>query len=226
MPPTIINSNTVTSLNERKETGVFYPMLLRKNIMEQLNAKTKPKQLISITGLVLTSMFTALLCVLAQITIPTQPIPFTLSLFAIYLIGALLPPRYALLSVISYILLGAFGLPVFANMRGGLPALTGVTGGFIMAYPFMALLTSLSYRYAKKWNIVALTVGMIFSLLLCYLFGSLWFSFSTGSGLRKALALCVYPYVLFDLIKITLAVSFSQVIRVSLRKAFRDIKII
>ena len=192
--------------------------------MEQLYAKTKKKQLISIIGLVLTGMFTAVLCVLAQISIPIQPIPFTLSLFAIYLIGALLPPRYAFLSVISYVLLGAFGLPVFAGMKGGFHVLTGVTGGFIMAYPLMAFLTALCYRYARKWKIAALTIGMVLSLLLCYLFGSLWFSISTGSGLQKALSLCVYPFMLFDLIKIVLAVSFSQIIRVTLQKNFSNFK--
>lgn len=192
--------------------------------MEQLQAKTKQKQFISITGLVLTGMFTAILCVLAQISIPIQPIPFTLSLFAIYLIGALLPPRYALLSVISYVLLGAFGLPVFAGMKGGFHILTGVTGGFIMAYPLMAFLTAICYRYAKKWKIAALTAGMVSSLLLCYFVGALWFSVSTGSGMQKALTLCVYPFVLFDLVKIALAVSFSQIIRVTMQRNFNEFR--
>lgn len=190
--------------------------------MAQLNAKSKQKQFISIPGLVLTGMFTAILCVLAQITIPTQPIPFTLSLFAIFLIGALLPPRYALLAVISYVLLGAFGLPVFAGMKGGFQVLTGMTGGFIIAYPMMALLTALSYHYMKKWKIAALTAGMLLSLLLCYSFGSLWFSVSTGSSFGKALTLCVYPFVLFDLIKLALAVGFSQIIRVAVLRNFNE----
>ncbi len=190
--------------------------------MEQLNLKTRSKPLISIPGLVLTGMFTAILCVLAQISIPMQPIPFTLSVFAIYLIGALLPPRYAFLSVISYILLGAFGLPVFAGMKGGFQVLTGMTGGFIIAYPIMALLTALSYRYMKKWKITALTTGMVISLLLCYLFGSLWFTVSTGSTLAEALSLCVYPFIPFDLIKIALAISFSQVIRVTVFRHFSE----
>lgn len=194
--------------------------------MDQSSANTKHKQFISITGLVLTGLFTALLCVLAQISIPIQPIPFTLSLFAIYLIGALLPPRYALLSTISYVLLGAFGLPVFAGMKGGFHVLTGMTGGFLMAYPLMAFITALCYRYARKWKVPALISGMLVSLLLCYLFGSLWFTISTGSGFQKALTLCVYPFVLFDLIKIALAVSFSQIIRGTVFRNFSDYRML
>ncbi|HBY72577.1 MAG TPA: biotin transporter BioY, partial [Lachnospiraceae bacterium] len=83
-------------------------------------------------------MFTAVICVLSQISIPTQPIPFTLALFAIFLTGALLPPRAAFLSVFVYLLLGAFGLPVFAGFKGGIHVLTGMTGGYLMAYPFMS----------------------------------------------------------------------------------------
>ncbi len=192
--------------------------------MTQSDSHIKQKALISITGMVLTGMFTALLCVMAQISIPIKPIPFTLSLFAIYLIGALLPPRYALLSVLSYLLLGAFGLPVYAEMKGGFHILTGMTGGFLMAYPLMAFLTAVSYRYAKKWKLAALTIGMLFSLILCYLLGSLWFTVSTGSGFQKALTLCVYPFVLFDLIKIALAVSFSQIIRGTVFRNFQDYK--
>jgi biotin transport system substrate-specific component len=52
-------------------------------------------------------MFTAIICVLSQISIPVPPIPFTLGLLAIFLTGALLPPRLAFLSVMAYLLLGA-----------------------------------------------------------------------------------------------------------------------
>lgn len=164
-------------------------------------------------NLVITALFAAVLCVMAQITIPTQPIPFTLSVFAIFLIGAMLPPRYALLSVITYILLGAFGLPVFANMRGGFNVLTGMTGGFIMAYPAMAFLTALSHTLFKKKRTIALAVGMLLSLTLCYLFGSLWFTFAAGTSFYAALTLCVFPYIAFDLLKIVLAIGASTILR-------------
>ena len=75
--------------------------------------------------LVMTGMFTALICVMAQITFPTQPIPFSLTIFAIFLTGALLEPKFAFLSVLVYLLLGAFGLPVFAGMKAGVGELFG-----------------------------------------------------------------------------------------------------
>lgn len=163
--------------------------------------------------LILTGMFTAILCVLSQITIPIQPIPFSLSLLAVFLTGALLPPRHALLSTLAYLLLGAFGLPVFAGFKGGVYILAGMTGGFLMAYPVMAFVTSLAYHLAGRKKPLALSMGMLVSLCLCYLIGAAWFAYLSGTGFSYALTVCVYPFVLFDLIKILLAVSASSMIR-------------
>lgn len=179
---------------------------------EALN-RNKKSTLSNTKYIVLTGMFTAILCVMAQLEIPVQPIPFTLAVFAVYLIGALLPPRYALMSVLAYILLGAFGLPVFAGLKSGFQTITGVTGGYIMAYPIMAFLSSLFYNMAKKYKVVFLTIGMLLSLFLCYLIGSLWFMRVTGNSMISALTLCVFPYIPFDLMKIVLAITLSTVLR-------------
>lgn len=173
--------------------------------------------------LILTGMFTAIISVMSQITIPTQPIPFSLSLLAIFLTGMLLEPKYAFIATMAYILLGAFGLPVFAGLKGGVHVLTGMTGGFIVAYPIMAFTTSISYQLSKKVkstsfikNITGLaipTLGMIISLFICYLIGTLWFSYVSGSTIVYSLTVCVFPFIAFDLLKIGLAFTFGQVLR-------------
>lgn len=191
-----------------------------------MNTTAKKTQRIHTRDLVITAMFTAIICVLSQISIPIQPIPFTLGLFSIFLTGALLSPRFALLSVLTYLLLGAFGLPVFTGFRGGVPALAGMTGGYLMAYPLIALITALSYKLAKKNKLnngrlflpIVLFLGMTVSLLLCYLIGTLWFTFITGKTFYVALTLCVFPFVLFDFFKIILAISLSFLIRKAVMK--------
>lgn len=129
--------------------------------------------------LILTGMFTAIISVMSLIEIPIQPIPFSLSLLAIFLSGALLEPKYALLSTLAYILLGAFGLPVFAGFKGGFHVLTGMTGGFIMSYPIMAFITALSYQVSRRIKVKTIakniylfaipSFAMLFSLFICYL---------------------------------------------------------
>lgn len=189
------------------------PLSCNKNMNTSHNEATIANKNMSVKNLVLTGMFTAVLCVLAQINIPTQPIPFTLSLFAIFLIGALLSPRYAFMAILVYDLLGAFGIPVFAGLKGGFQVVIGPTGGYIIAYPIMGLITALFYKYFKKYKTAALLVGMLLSLVLCYLIGTLWFCFVTKTGFVAALALCVFPYVLFDCLKAVLAIGASSIIR-------------
>jgi biotin transport system substrate-specific component len=186
--------------------------------MNQVNTTANKAQRISTKDLVMTGMFTAILCVMAQISLPIQPIPFTLSLFALFLIGALLQPRYAFLAALVYLLLGAFGVPVFAGFKGGLMHLTGPTGGYLMAYPLMTLLTAVFYKFGKKHKVISLGIGMTISLFVCYLIGTLWFTYITGKTLYVALTLCVFPFVPFDIVKIVLAISVSILIRKALIK--------
>lgn len=180
--------------------------------------KTVNKQSLHTKDIVLTGMFTAVICVMSQISIPIQPIPFTLALFAIFLTGTLLSPRYAFFAVLCYLLLGTFGLPVFAGFKGGVQNLVGMTGGYLAAYPIMALVTSLFYSRAKKYKTISLIIGMLISLIICYSIGTTWFSYVTGTGFYKSLTLCVFPFIPFDLVKIVLAASVGSVIRKTVMK--------
>jgi len=181
------------------------------SFMAETNAKSKAQ--IYTINLVLTAMFTAIICVLSQIQIPIQTIPFTLGLLAIFLTGALLKPRYAFLAVLVYLLLGAVGVPVFAGFSGGLHILTGPTGGYLMSFPFVALITSLIGNKFRRYNQLALACGMLVSLLVCYLLGTIWFCYVTGNTFFAALSLCVFPFVLFDLAKIALSLFLSLAVR-------------
>lgn len=196
--------------------------LLYKRRYSSIMANTNTKQ-ITTKKLILTAMFNAIICVMSQIVIPLQPIPFSLSLLAIFLTGALLEPKYAFLATLSYILLGAFGLPVFAGLKGGIHILTGMTGGYIVAYPIMSFVTSISYQIANKIrsnsplkNISLIgipAIGMVFSLFICYLVGTLWFSHTSGSTIAYALSVCVVPFIAFDLIKIGIAIALGAILR-------------
>ena len=62
--------------------------------------------------LAIAGMWTAVVCVMALISIPTQPVPIILANFAILLTGALFSPRYAVMIAVAYLILGAAGVPV------------------------------------------------------------------------------------------------------------------
>lgn len=158
------------------------------------------------------ALFTALIAILAQIQIPTPPIPFSFTVFAVVLTGAVLRPRQAFLSVLAYLLLGAFGLPVFAGMQGGVGVLFGLTGGFKLSYPLMALLVSVLGSIHKEGDrpiahTIRLSIGMLLALLLCYTMGTLWFMAAGDQPLNTALSACVIPFIPFDCLKLVLAVA-------------------
>ena len=86
-------------------------------------------------------MFAAVLAVISQLSIPTPAgVPVTIQVFGVALVGAVLGWKLGLCSVLVYILIGAAGLPVFANFGGGIRSLIGLTGGYIWAWPVMAVL--------------------------------------------------------------------------------------
>ena len=94
------------------------------------------------------SLFCAIICILSQISIPTPfGVPVTLQILAISLCGYILGYKNALKTVAVYILLGMLGLPVFANFKGGIPALLGPTGGFVAGFVFVAFFCGLNKKH-------------------------------------------------------------------------------
>lgn len=157
--------------------------------------------------MILCAMFAALAAVGAAISIPLpfSPVPVTFATLAIMLAGGLLGPKYGVISTCIYILLGAIGLPVFANFTGGIGILAGPTGGFIAGYPFIALLNGLLTPIAQKRSSgKALPLLVIFSYvasLVCYIPGIAWFMISTGNGFGSAMMMCFLPFIIGDILK-------------------------
>ncbi len=174
---------------------------------------------ITVKELSIAAVLTAITCVLAPISIPIGPVPISLGVFCIFLIGAMLPPHLAFLSVLVYIMLGSIGVPVFSNFESGFQKLIGPTGGFLFAYPFMVLIISFAAVLFKRKKVISLCIGMILSLIVMYTFGTAWFVISTESTVKNALLLCVTPFILVDLLKMVCAAAFSFVISKALSKA-------
>ena len=162
----------------------------------------------------------ALIAVCSWISVP-MTIPFTMQTFAVCLVTALLGLRGGILSVLVYILLGAVGMPVFAGFAGGPASLFGVTGGYIIGFIFTAVAVGLlTERFGR--TIPVLICSMSLGILLCYIFGTAWFMFvyarqSGAVTLTTALAWCVIPFILPDLVKMGLALLLSAKLRKALR---------
>ena len=154
------------------------------------------------------AMGVALIAICSWISIP-MTVPFTMQTFAVCLVTALLGLRRGLWAVAAYILLGAAGAPVFSGFKGGIGALMGPTGGYIVGFLFTALVVGLAVdRLGRKLPV--LIISMALGILLCYTFGTAWFVlvYTRSKGpisVGTALAWCVLPYLLPDAVKIALA---------------------
>lgn len=149
------------------------------------------------------ALFTALMAVFSQISIPIGPVPINLALLAIFTAGGLLSAGQAVCSVLLFLLLGAAGLPIFAGFKAGLGALAGPTGGYLIGYLPAAFCTGLFCK--KQQSFWRWASGMTLGLALCYLFGTTWFVLSTKSEIWHALCVCVFPFLPGDAVKIALA---------------------
>ncbi len=168
------------------------------------------------------ALFAVVMAVCSWISIP-MTIPFTLQTFAVFLAVGVLGGRRGTIAVVVYILLGAVGVPVFANFQGGLGALLGNTGGYIIGFLFTALLMwGMEALLGRKLWVLA--VSMVLGLIVCYAFGTAWFMVvyarnSGAVGLATALGWCVIPYIIPDLVKIALALALTRTLRKALKLA-------
>ena len=147
----------------------------------------------------------ALIAVLAQISMPIGPVPFTLQNFAIGLIATVFRPREAVLSVGIYLLLCAIGLPVFASGGAGFHVLIGPSAGYLwfdLVYAGIA-----SYLTNTNSSVVRIFLANLFGDSLVLVGGILCLHFLAGIPFDKALAVGVIPFIIPDLAKI-LAISF------------------
>ena len=147
----------------------------------------------------------ALIAVLAQISLPIGPVPFTLQNFAIGLIATVFRPREAVLSVALYLLLGAIGLPVFAGGGAGFHVLVGPSAGYLWFYRVYAGITS--YLIHQKSSYIRIFLANLLGDSLVFVGGILSLHFLAGMPFDKALAVGVLPFILPDLGKI-IAISF------------------
>ena len=168
----------------------------------------REKQRFATVDMAYIALMAVLISVCSWVSVPSA-VPFTMQTFGVFCALGLLGGRRGSAAVLVFILLGAAGLPVFAGFTGGVGILLGPTGGYILGFLFMALVYWLGERRAGgalKGTAALLLLG----LLLCYAFGTAWFmavySMNTGPiGLAAALAWCVLPFIVPDLIKLALA---------------------
>jgi biotin transport system substrate-specific component len=148
----------------------------------------------------------------AKIKVPFWPVPLTLQTLAVLAIGAAYGSRLGAATIALYIAYGLAGLPVFTNTPpvAGPLYLVGPTGGFLVGFVLAAAIAGwAAERGASKLRLAA---GLVLADAVLMSVGCLWLAFGAqmaggamGVGIAKAFAYGVQPFLLGEVLKISLA---------------------
>src|ERR1700704_4152635 len=112
------------------------------------------------------SLFVAL-CARVTLPLPFTPVPLTLQNFGVLLVGLTLGSRRGFAALALYLIEGASGIPVFNPAGpGGLAQMMGATGGFLVAYPFLAGLAGWIMERGKASFARACAAGVLAEIVL------------------------------------------------------------
>jgi len=153
------------------------------------------------------SLFVAL-C--ARITIPLMPltpVPLTVQNFGVLVVGLLLGSRAGFAAMVVYLVEGMSGLPVFSPGPGGVAQLFGPTGGFLLAYPFVAFVAGYVFERSGRSFLGAVLAGLSAEIVL--FMGGIGWLFMFTHSLAKAAYLGLYWFVAAEIIKVMFAAAVA-----------------
>ncbi|UTT62303.1 biotin transporter BioY [Microcella humidisoli] len=160
---------------------------------------------------------TALVAVLAQVSIPLWPVPVTGQTLAVLLVGAGLGAVRGASSLGLYAILGLVGLPIFAPQEDGshltgLAALSAPSFGYIVG--FIASAAIVGWAAERSWDRgwYKPIITFIGGSLVVFAFGLPWLAVSLGqlgvpNDLQSVLVAGFYPFIIGGVIKAAIAAA-------------------
>ena len=184
---------------------------------EASKSSSKNRKKFTTLDMAYVGIFAAIIAVCSWISIPLT-IPVTLQTMAVCITAGLLGAKRGTLTVIVYLFIGLVGVPVFSNFSAGVGQLMGPTGGYLIGFIFTALIIGAAAELLgdKLWVYV---ISMLVGIAVLYAFGTAWFIIvynranADAVTVSGALAMCVVPFIIPDLIKITLATFFCTALK-------------
>lgn len=148
--------------------------------------------------------------------LPFTPVPFTLQPLAVLGVGLALGPVEGALAMLTYLAEGSAGLPVFSPTGpGGVAQLLGPTGGFLMAYPLVALLCGAVTRglEGRLSSFAAALLGCVSAVAILFLSGASWLAHATHVSPRAIWFAAVAPFLPGETVKIFAAAGSYRALK-------------
>ena len=181
---------------------------------------TKTRARMATRTITTVALLAAIICVLSPFAINIGPIPLSFGSLAVYIAACLINKWHGTAAVVVFVLLGAFGVPVFTNFSGGFHKIIGATGGYIVGYIPCALIIGLIVDLSEK-HVWAYPIAMVAGTATLYACGTAWYMIQAGVSLLAALMACVVPFLIGDAIKIAAATALCFPLRKILKSVRR-----
>jgi biotin transport system substrate-specific component len=184
---------------------------MTKSALETLNrpqesALEASRQVALVVG---ASLFVALCARIFIPLMPLTPVPLSVQNLGVLLVGLMLGSRRGFAALVLYLVEGAAGLPVFnPTGPGGFAQLFGITGGFLLAYPFVAFLAGYVFERGKKSFVRAAAAALLAEILLFA--GGLGWLYGFTHSLAKAAYLGLYWFVAAEVLKVMFAAAIAM----------------
>lgn len=151
----------------------------------------------NIKNITLCSIFISFTVICSWISFSFFSVPLTLQTFAISFAGFVLGFKKGTFSILTYIILGLLGIPVFSFFNSGIGYISGPTGGFIIGFLPLCFFCGLSEKIKSKTFKLLLSFAGLF---LCHLLGVIQYSLFNKIPFISAFYISSIPYILKDLI--------------------------
>jgi len=143
-----------------------------------------------------------LLTLSSKMSIPLHPVPITFQGVTVLFIGMTYGWRLGGATVMTYLIEGFCGLPVFASPLAGAAMLLDPSVGYLFSFLPAAMLSGYLIERGMGRSILTATLAGIMGMTIIYLIGYSVLAFYVGP--TSAFILGVKPFVLLDLLKILL----------------------
>lgn len=159
------------------------------------------REIVLARNVVLILGFAVLTGISAGLKIEIGPVPVTMQTLIVLLSGVLLGAKKGAMSQITYLLAGLIGLPWFSR-GGGIIYIMSPTFGYILGFVIAAYLAGSLLEKGWGKNIKKSILAILIANFAIYIPGLLWLA--KFVGLSKVLTIGLYPFIIGDILKISL----------------------
>jgi biotin transport system substrate-specific component len=148
----------------------------------------------------------ALLTLASKVQVPFWPVPMTLQLLAVLMIGATAGARLGGATVLAWLGLGALGAPVFAT-GAGLAYMAGPTGGFLAGFLVAAVVVGSLADRGHGRSIPSALLMLLIGVAIIYVLGLSWLTVAFDGDVKKAVMLGFVRFIPADVLKVALGTA-------------------